>query len=534
MDFSQGPPYDRVLARHNGRASRSEREPTGRLLDSKEEKGLYIWLDRLNLLRTRPSKRMLEYECNFILAQRHTDPNTRPPRCGAKWAQHFLARHPEYKLRKDKAREIEREAAEDLQLLIEWFKTFNETVQKFQILPSGLYNFDESPIRLGQANDAQTIALASDLEVRSGKNTSRESFTLGECISADGHSIDPLVILKGIQHLAGWYRTNLPDSYLIALSETAYINDDISLAWIKHFHESTHRRQVGVWRMLLFDGHTTHITKELITFADEKNIILFLCPPHLTQLIQPLDVAVFSVYKHYYGEAVTESYATGCDDFTKLEFLDRLHHIRMQTLKARTIKSGWERAGLVPFDPEVVLAPLRCRVEPSTPEHSDADDTDLPTPTTSRRHKILAKTVWKMWKRLPETNQHDKFEYLLAKLLRSSSGIAHSNTSLQRTLQANTAATQRRESLKKNYRGVLQTGGILKVKDRRQIVRDREQKGLEEERLRAEREHKRACEEAMKQWRDEIKQGLFDRGAQWQGKKGLHEFINPQTLRVAW
>ena len=185
-------PYDRVLARHNGRASRSEREPTGRLLDSKEEKGLCIWLDRLNLLRTRPSKRMLE------LAQRHTDPNTRPPRCGAKWAQRFLARHPEYKLRKDKAREIEREAAEDLQLLIEWFKTFNETVQKFRILPSDLYNFDESPIRLGQANDAQTIALASNLEVRSGKNTSRKLYILRECISTNSHSIDPLVILKGI------------------------------------------------------------------------------------------------------------------------------------------------------------------------------------------------------------------------------------------------------------------------------------------------------------------------------------------------
>ena len=66
------------------------------------------------------------------------------------------------------------------------------------------------------------------------------------------------------------------------------------------------------------------------------------------------------------------------------------------------------------------------------------------------------------------------------------------------------------------------------------MVLNREHKEAEEERLRAEREHKRACEEAMKQWRDEIKQGLFDRGAQWQGKKGLHEFINPQTPRVAW
>jgi len=57
--------------------------------------------------------------------------------------------------------------------------------------------------------------------------------------------------------------------------------------------------------MLLFDGHTTYITTDLLRYADENKIIPFLCPPHLTQLIQPLDVAVFSVYKHYYSEAVT-------------------------------------------------------------------------------------------------------------------------------------------------------------------------------------------------------------------------------------
>ena len=77
-------PYQRVLARYDGRASRSERAPTNRLLDATEESGLLIWLDRLNQLGTRPSQRMLEHECNFILARRHNDPNSRPPRYGEK------------------------------------------------------------------------------------------------------------------------------------------------------------------------------------------------------------------------------------------------------------------------------------------------------------------------------------------------------------------------------------------------------------------------------------------------------------------
>jgi hypothetical protein len=84
-----------------------------------------------------------------------------------------------------------------------------------------------------------------------------------------------------------------------------------------------------------------YITKDLLSYADENKIISFLYPPHLTQLIQPLNIAVFLVYKHYYSKAVTQSYTTGYNDFIKLEFLDRIHHIRIQILKLQIIISGW-------------------------------------------------------------------------------------------------------------------------------------------------------------------------------------------------
>ena len=76
--------------------------------------------------------------------------------------------------------------------------------------------------------------------------------------------------------------------------------------------------------MLFFDGHITHLTKELIQYAKDHHIVLFLTPPHLTQRVQPFDVGVFSLYKHWYSEAVIDSYLTGCDKFNKVEFLDRI------------------------------------------------------------------------------------------------------------------------------------------------------------------------------------------------------------------
>ena len=55
-----GAPYHRIRARYNGRDSRSMRPSTNRLLSNTEEQGLLIWIEALNKLGTRLSKRMLE------------------------------------------------------------------------------------------------------------------------------------------------------------------------------------------------------------------------------------------------------------------------------------------------------------------------------------------------------------------------------------------------------------------------------------------------------------------------------------------
>src|SRR6185312_13937088 len=75
-----GASYHRIRARYNGKDSRSTRPSTNRLLSNTEEQGLLIWIEALNKLRTRPSKRMLEKKCNSLLAEQHSDPATLPPR----------------------------------------------------------------------------------------------------------------------------------------------------------------------------------------------------------------------------------------------------------------------------------------------------------------------------------------------------------------------------------------------------------------------------------------------------------------------
>jgi len=59
------------------------------------------------------------------------------------------------------------------------------------------YNYNETGIRLGIGKKEKVIVEAIRGRIKSGITTTRKSCILGECISADGDVIPPLLILKG-------------------------------------------------------------------------------------------------------------------------------------------------------------------------------------------------------------------------------------------------------------------------------------------------------------------------------------------------
>jgi hypothetical protein len=70
--------------------------------------------------------------------------------------------------------------------------------------------------------------------------------------------------------------------------------------------------------------------------------------PHMSHILQPLDVAVFNVFKHWHSEAIADATQSGCRKFTKIEFLYALSEIRRRTFKKSTILAGFQLTGIVP------------------------------------------------------------------------------------------------------------------------------------------------------------------------------------------
>jgi transposase len=91
--------------------------------------------------------------------------------------------------------------------------------------------------------------------------------------------------------------TGMPEDFSLAVSDTGYSNDELCLEWIKHFDRHTSSRQKGVYRMLIMDGYGSHVTLDFIRYCEEHKIIPFYLPPHSRRCLQPLNVALFRLYK---------------------------------------------------------------------------------------------------------------------------------------------------------------------------------------------------------------------------------------------
>jgi hypothetical protein len=64
----------------------------------------------------------------------------------------------------------------------------------------------------------------------------RESLTIIETVSTRGEAITLFLILKGEILLEEYFNNNLNTEIVFAISSTRYINDTLSLKYIKHFY----------------------------------------------------------------------------------------------------------------------------------------------------------------------------------------------------------------------------------------------------------------------------------------------------------
>lgn len=169
-----------------------------------------------------------------------------------------------------------------------------------------------------------------------------------------------MIVVKGQAHMYGWFREqNLPDNWHFAVSKNGWTDRHIGLKWLQGcFEPYTRPQDANQKRLLLLDGHNSHLSIEFAEFAEQNNMILFCFPPHTTHLLQPLDVSIFGPLKKRYSDEIL-SLASSSLSVTKPQFLQVYAKIRNETITTRAGKAAFKSVGICDI---VTAAPVLARL----------------------------------------------------------------------------------------------------------------------------------------------------------------------------
>lgn len=307
---------------------------------------------------------------------------------GLNWVEKFLQRHPKLTGRFSQPLDKERALSHDPSMVNGWFKLYADTVQRYNIQRADIYNMDEKGFAIGLAGRVKVICPKYDLKAYMNQCGNREWVSLIECISLDGRLLNPYIIFKGKVHLKVWYDDCLQKGGTIALSDNGWTNNILGLHWFKEcFDPLTKASLQGTHRLLIYDGHASHINSDVISYCTKNNIILLCLPAHTTHFLQPLDVGFFSPLANYYRKHLENFTRFGADyTIDKTDFIRLYQKARIEAATEKNIAHSWMNAGLSPLNPSLIFQLSifdHLRQRPKTPPkllHTETEFTVLRTP----------------------------------------------------------------------------------------------------------------------------------------------------------
>ena len=137
-------------------------------------------------------------------------------------------------------------------------------------------------------------------------------------------------------------------------------------------------------KILIFDGHLSHISLETVEKAVENNIHIILLPSHTTHFLQPLDVGVFPAVKNEWRRVLKEHLITSnFSNVTKHKFTELFLQLIKSEKAFKRLHAivGFEESGIFPINLKKMLSKVDSVIKESNSDSSDnnADSSDVGT-----------------------------------------------------------------------------------------------------------------------------------------------------------
>lgn len=233
-----------------------------------------------------------------------------------------------------------------------------------------------------------------------GQDGNRSWVTFIGSICCDGTYLPAGIIFKGAGGLQDqWiidFKTDDEVAYF-GSSPSGFTNEDLTFQWLtKTFDRATRAKAANGlrWRLLWVDGHNSHINMRFLNWCQENRIFVAMYPSHSTHRLQPLDVSCFSPLAIRYSQHLNQWIAKhgGIINFNQSDFYSIFKPSLIEAFTEKNILGGWEKTGLHPFNPSIVLNQLERLplLQPTLPSSSQMSLEQQPEWRKMRRDMLDA------------------------------------------------------------------------------------------------------------------------------------------------
>ena len=124
---------------------------------------------------------------------------------------------------------------------------------------------------------------------------------------------------------------------------------DIFYEWFVQFTAQVTERPL---LLLVYDGHLSHVSIKLIEQAISEDITLVKLTPHVTDLLQPLEICCFGPLKREWEKVLNKRInVMGLrESISKSTFVDLLASVWYTGLSPENVKAGFRATGIYPVD----------------------------------------------------------------------------------------------------------------------------------------------------------------------------------------
>lgn len=166
-----------------------------------------------------------------------------------------------------------------------YFELLHRKLAQYDLEPAHTYNMDEKGFAIGVTDRSKRffdkVLYGKKHFKQSLHDGNREWVTLLACICADESTLPPGIIYAatGRAVQASWVASIDKKEHQVhfTTSPNSCTNNDLGLTWLEQVFERYIKGKARrKWRLLIIDGHGSHVTRDFIAYCDKHKTLLLI------------------------------------------------------------------------------------------------------------------------------------------------------------------------------------------------------------------------------------------------------------------